>query len=107
MQISTAAPAAKRARVKASEEPAKLPATTRKPRVRKASKATAASSEVAVPEVRVESCAMQAADEDLSGLIATTAYFLAAERNFSAGHELDDWLEAERRVRSARLVNAN
>jgi hypothetical protein len=38
---------------------------------------------------------------DLGQLIATTAYFLAAERNFEPGHELEDWLEAERRVRSA------
>jgi hypothetical protein len=27
-----------------------------------------------------------------------TAYFIAAERNFAPGRELDDWLEAERRV---------
>lgn len=35
---------------------------------------------------------------DLTGKIATTAFFLAADRNFAPGHELDDWLEAERRV---------
>lgn len=33
-------------------------------------------------------------------MIATTACFLAAERNFGPGRELEDWLEAERRVRS-------
>lgn len=27
------------------------------------------------------------------------AYFIAAERNFAAGHELDDWLEAGRRIK--------
>jgi len=32
-------------------------------------------------------------------MIATTACFLA-ERNFEPGRELQDWLEAERRVRS-------
>ena len=37
---------------------------------------------------------------DLTDLIATTAYFLAAERHFMPGRELDDWLEAERRVRA-------
>ena len=31
-------------------------------------------------------------------LIAETAYFLAASRGFQPGHELDDWLEAERQV---------
>lgn len=37
--------------------------------------------------------------EEITGMIATTAYFIAAERHFAAGHQLDDWLEAERRVR--------
>ena len=37
---------------------------------------------------------------DLSGMIATAAFYLAAERNFTPGHELDDWLEAERRIRA-------
>lgn len=35
---------------------------------------------------------------DRGQLIATTAYFLAAARGFEPGHELEDWLEAERRV---------
>lgn len=38
--------------------------------------------------------------EDLGGMIATAAYYLAAARNFMPGHELDDWLEAERNVRA-------
>lgn len=38
--------------------------------------------------------------EDLSRMIATAAYYLAAARNFMPGHELDDWLEAERSVRA-------
>ena len=37
---------------------------------------------------------------DLNHMIATTAFYLAAERGFAPGHELDDWLEAERRVRA-------
>jgi hypothetical protein len=35
---------------------------------------------------------------DVDQRIAITAYFLAAARNFEPGHELEDWLEAERRV---------
>jgi hypothetical protein len=31
-------------------------------------------------------------------MIAMAAYYLAAERNFSPGRELEDWLEAERRI---------
>ena len=38
---------------------------------------------------------------DLQAAIATTAFFIAAERGFAPGHELDDWLEAERRVQAA------
>jgi hypothetical protein len=30
--------------------------------------------------------------------IAINAYWRAAKRQFEAGHELDDWLEAEREV---------
>jgi hypothetical protein len=89
MQISAAAPPAKRARTKAGES-AKLPiVSVKKPRARKSA---------IPPEAPVEVIAMQVSVEDLSGLIATTAYFIAAERNFAAGHELEDWLEAERRV---------
>jgi hypothetical protein len=36
--------------------------------------------------------------DELQAMIAVAAYYLAAERHFSPGQELDDWLEAERRV---------
>ncbi len=39
-------------------------------------------------------------NDDVGGMIATAAYYLAAARNFTPGHELDDWLEAERTVRA-------
>jgi len=42
-----------------------------------------------------------AAPVDLNSMIATTAFYLAADRGFAPGHELDDWLEAERRVRAS------
>jgi hypothetical protein len=29
-------------------------------------------------------------------MIAAAAYLIAEQRNFAAGHELDDWLAAER-----------
>ena len=38
--------------------------------------------------------------EELNGMIATAAYYIAAQRDFSPGQELDDWLAAERAVRS-------
>ncbi len=38
--------------------------------------------------------------EDVTGMIATAAYYFAAERNFEAGQELDDWLRAEQLIQS-------
>jgi hypothetical protein len=37
---------------------------------------------------------------DVKSMIATAAYFRAAQRGFEPGHELDDWLQAEQQVRS-------
>lgn len=34
-------------------------------------------------------------------LIERTAYFLAERRGFKSGHELEDWLAAEREIDSA------
>jgi Protein of unknown function (DUF2934) len=39
---------------------------------------------------------------DLQSEIEKTAFYLAAERHFEPGHELDDWLEAERRIKASR-----
>ena len=50
----------------------------------------------AVPPLATE--AMPVPHADLRNLIETTAFYLAAERSFAPGHELDDWLEAERRI---------
>ncbi|WP_198683056.1 DUF2934 domain-containing protein [Peristeroidobacter agariperforans] len=65
------------------------PAAAKKPRAaRKSPTATAA----------VVAAALEPTPEDVGSMIATAAYYLAAARNFSPGHELDDWLEAERAV---------
>jgi hypothetical protein len=40
--------------------------------------------------------------ENRNACIAEAAYFIAKNRGFAPGHELDDWLEAEREV-DARL----
>jgi hypothetical protein len=36
--------------------------------------------------------------EDRQTMIAKAAYFRAKQRNFEPGHELEDWLAAEREV---------
>jgi len=48
---------------------------------------------------QVDVIALHPTPEEMTGMIATAAYFIAAERHFAAGHELDDWLEAERLLR--------
>ena len=49
-------------------------------------------------EAPATTAAAEPVTEDVGSMIATAAYFLAAARNFMPGHELDDWLEAERSV---------
>ena len=34
-------------------------------------------------------------DEEIKSRIAERAYFIAENRQFEPGHELDDWIEAE------------
>lgn len=36
--------------------------------------------------------------EQLTAMVSTAAYYLAVERNFAPGHEIEDWLIAERQV---------
>ncbi|HEY5807051.1 MAG TPA: DUF2934 domain-containing protein [Povalibacter sp.] len=90
MQLSSDSPSpGKRSRAKPKSDSGAVVAP-KKPRASK--KATSA-------EPPVEVIALTPSPDELTGMIATTAYFIAAERNFLPGHELDDWLEAERQVR--------
>ena len=47
---------------------------------------------------KVASYAVPHIVEDRQGSIAKTAYLKAARRGFAAGHDLEDWLEAENEV---------
>jgi Protein of unknown function (DUF2934) len=62
------------------KSPATAPAS--KPTIRKAKPTTKA----------------RPSDTELGGMIAAAAYHLAAERGFAPGHEVDDWLAAEKKV---------
>jgi hypothetical protein len=42
--------------------------------------------------------ALAVAQPDLGALTAERAYFMAEQRGFAPGHELEDWLAAEREV---------
>lgn len=37
--------------------------------------------------------------EEFQQMVASAAYFRAEKRGFTAGHELEDWLEAETEIR--------
>jgi hypothetical protein len=41
---------------------------------------------------------------DFGALIAERAYFRAEKRGFAPGHELEDWLEAEREIAELRAI---
>jgi hypothetical protein len=63
-------------------------------------KSASTSDAAAPPQSAVENTSDIAAPVDMHALIERAAFFMAAERGFAPGHELDDWLEAERRVRA-------
>jgi hypothetical protein len=90
--------APKRNRSKAKPAVASDPASTPKPRARKA-KATAPA---ATPAVTVTSMTAvpTPSEAELLSMIEKAAYYLAEQRSFAPGHELDDWLAAERQIRA-------
>lgn len=68
-----------------------------KPRVRKTRKA--AVDPVASPVVAAPARpAVKMSPIDRDQMIATAAYYRAVNRHFQPGHELEDWLSAEREI---------
>jgi hypothetical protein len=98
MDVTSGTPA-KRSRAKtngpAAEKVAKSTAAAKKPRA--SARKPRVETTTTVTEAVVT---MTPSADELQGMIAMAAYYLAAERHFSPGRELDDWLEAERRIRS-------
>lgn len=97
MQTTSDAPPPGRGSAKGKSDPARPVVTVKKSRARKTSPAEPA----AAPTVETGTAEGHA--EDVSRMIATAAYFIAQERGFAPGHELDDWLEAERRITVIRF----
>ncbi|WP_129782583.1 DUF2934 domain-containing protein [Peristeroidobacter soli] len=97
MEITPDSSPAKRTRAKpkvSKDAVEAKPAAAKKPRAaRKSPTAKTAQAEMAIVAATLEPM-----PEDVGSMIATAAYYLAAARNFMPGHELDDWLEAERVV---------
>jgi hypothetical protein len=93
MDVSPTDTPSKRARAKVVVKPRAAEKPVRKT-------LTTARKKVATPAI-VIAVPKAAASTDLHGEIEMTAFYLAAERQFAPGHELDDWLEAERRIKAA------
>jgi hypothetical protein len=111
MDVNSSTPTSKRTKSKAAAAPKKEPAKKAAPvsapvKTKKTPIARTpvvpAPIEVATTVEVVDSSGLSLTD--LQHEIAIAAYFLAAGRNFNPGHELDDWLRAERQVREARTI---
>ena len=101
MEVTTGTPEKRsRAKVKsaAPAQETKPTITVKKPRAKKVKVAAAT---VTTAPLATPSPTQQPSVDEIRGMIATAAYYLAAERHFSPGRELDDWLEAERRVKAS------
>jgi hypothetical protein len=108
---STPSPKQSKAKLKTAAAPKKEPAKqgavsaptkTKKARIARVSVAAEPVQTVATTVDVVSTRGLVAGD--LQHEIAMAAYFLAEQRNFTPGHELDDWLQAERQVREVRAI---
>jgi hypothetical protein len=98
---ATTASAPKRSRAKGKNTPAA--ATTATLRARKSKNAsTQEMTQVAPAAIEVTSITADTRPDEttLLQMIATAAYYLAEQRQFEPGHELEDWTEAERQIRA-------
>jgi hypothetical protein len=99
MEVNTGTPAKRsRAKVKSAATKAtkSVAAPAQKPRAPK--KVAASTLTVTTAPVVKAIVEERPSTDQLRGMIAMAAYYRAAARHFSPGHELDDWLEAERQI---------
>jgi len=80
----------KRARTKSPAAPKEKPAA--------AAKAVRPRKQAGSADVSMPASSVAVSSEQLTAMIATAAYYIAAHRNFAPGNEIDDWLAAERQV---------
>lgn len=118
MDVTPSTPTPKRSKTKSKaeaapkKEPAKktvaaAPVKTKKTRIAPAApvKPVEKLEPVETPATAIEVLSTSGLSlTDLQHEIAIAAYFLAEQRSFTPGHELDDWLQAERQVREARIA---
>lgn len=98
MEVNTGTPAKRgRAKVKTpAAEAKKAAAPAKKPRATK--KVTVSAVTVTTAPAATVAIQQRPSVDELRGMIAMAAYYRAVERHFAPGHELDDWLEAERQI---------
>jgi len=102
MDLNTPASVTKKTRAKATPavEPSKKPTlTTKAKRAPKKVAPVVESTTLSDPvtDLAIESSVNYTSDQ-LRSLIATAAYYRAADRGFAPGNEVDDWLVAEQQV---------
>jgi len=73
-------------------------ATAESPATKPARKTLSASRKKKVAEAEPEIVSESLTATDLRSMIETAAFYRASARNFEPGHELEDWLEAERQI---------
>jgi|SRR5882757_4215606 len=78
-----------------AESKPKKAASPRNSKTKAAAAESATENEVMIQSITV---VQQPSSEELTGMIAQAAYFIAAQRDFAPGNELQDWLNAEREV---------
>lgn len=102
MEVNTGTPTKRsRAKVKSAATEEKKPAVAaKKARAPKKVNVATTITVTHAPVAEAAAAHTQPSKDEVQGMIAMAAYYLAAERHFSPGHELDDWLEAERRIQA-------
>jgi hypothetical protein len=108
MESPSATPAntSTKTKSKTSAKPAKVangekkPVSPRRKKTVAASPAAAADIQIVAEHLR-QSAGVEPDAQVLFSMIATAAYYRAEQRSFSPGHDMDDWLEAERQIRAS------
>ena len=102
MEVNTGTPAKRsRAKVKSAATEEKKPTVAvKKARAPKKVSVATTITVTRAPIAQETAVRVQPSADEIKAMIATAAYYLAAGRHFSPGHELDDWLAAERRIQA-------
>ena len=73
--------------------------TAKKPAAKPRAKSTAKAAKATL-HLKSQHLAATPSSDELTGMIATAAYFCAEQRRFEPGHELEDWLVAEQQIKA-------